>query len=162
MRPVIIAMALACVALPACGRKEETAAATTTSGSSVTTSREDGAVTTQTAASADAGAAAISVDTPDFAPLYPGATVKASSTTTANDHLVGSVTYLTNAAPQAVVDFYKPRAAAAGFTTSADANIGVGLMYAATDAAKARTLQVIATAEKAGTAVVLSWTGPKS
>ncbi len=158
-------MAVAGVALSACGGKDE--AATSESSVTVTTS-EDGVVTTQTAVPAPPatpggpGTPAVTVRTPDYAPLYPGATVKASSTTTANDHQVGSVTYLTSAAPQAVIDFYRPKVAAAGFTTSADANIGVGLMYAATDAATARSLQVIATAEEAGTAVVLSWTGPKS
>ena len=163
MRLVIIAVALAAVSLSACGRKEETATAVPTSESSYTvTTNEGGAVTTQTAASAGAGVSALAVNMPDYAPLYPGATVKASSTTSANDHQVGSVTYVTTAAPQAVIDFYKPKVAAAGFTTSADANIGVGLMYAATDQAKARSLQIIATAEKAGTAVVLSWTSPKS
>ena len=170
---MIIATAVAAVSLAACGKKEEAApAAVTTSQNSFTvTTREGETVTSQVAVPASpatpGGPAApavptVSANTPDYAPLYPGATVKATSTTTANDHKVGSVTYLTTASPRAVIDFYKPRVTAAGFATSADANIGVGLMYAATDPVKERTLQVIATSEKAGTAVVLSWTTPKS
>ena len=170
---MIIATAVAAVSVAGCGRKEAAAPApVTTSESAFTvTTREGGAVTAQVAvpaapATPDGPTAppvpTVTANTPDYAPLYPGANVKATSTTTADDHQVGSVTYLTAASPRAVIDFYKPRVTAAGFTTSADANIGVGLMYAATDPVKARTLQVIATSEKAGTAVVLSWTTPKS
>lgn len=173
---MIIATAVAAVSLAACGKKEDKApaAVTTSQGGFTVTTREGDIVTSQVAvpappppsgapgAPAAPPAPALRIATPDYAPVYPGATVKASSTTTANDHRVGSVTYVTSALPQAVIDFYKPRAAAAGFTTSADANIGVGLMYAATDTVNERTLQVIATAEKTGTAVVLSWTSPKS
>lgn len=173
MRLVIITAAIAAVSLSACSRKEEKTS-TTSDGFHMETTREESSTTVQVTIPPPAPptnapgappappAPPIKVTTPDFAPLYPGATLKATSTTVTNGHQVGSVTYLTTASPKAVIDFYKPRAAAAGFTTSADANIGVGLMYAATGASKEQTLQVIATAEKSGTAVVLSWTGPKS
>ena len=165
MRPIFVALAIVAVSIGACGKKEETAATTvTTSDGGVTvTTRQDGVVTTQSveptphAAVAPPDTPAVTVKTPDYAPLYPGAVVKASSNTATNGHQVGTVTYKTSAAPQAVIDFYKPKAAGAGFAVS-DANIGVGLMLAGTDTAKQRTLQVIATAEKTGTAVVLSWT----
>lgn len=171
---MIIAAAVAAVALAGCGKKDEKTTVTTTGEGYTVTTQDGGSVTTQVAVPpppppANAPGAPpvpapppVGLKTPDFAPLFPGATLKATSTTVANGHQVGSVTYLTAAAPQAVIDFYKPKVAAAGFTTSADANIGVGLMYAATDAANQRTMQVIATTEKAGTAVVLSWTSPKS
>lgn len=171
---MIIATAIAAVSLAACGKTEDKAPApaTTSQNGFTVTTREGDTVTSLVAVPAPPPAApgapaappapALRVTTPDYAPLYPGATLKASSTTTAHDHQVGSVTYVTSALPRTVVDFYKPRATAAGFTTSADANIGVGLMYAATDTMNERTLQVIATAEKSGTAVVLSWTSPKS
>ena len=173
MRLVIIATTVA-ASLAACGKTEDKAPApvTTSQNGFTVTTREGDTVTSLVAvpapppvapgAPAAPPAPALRITTPDYAPLYPGATVKASNTTTANDHQVGSVTYITSALPQTVIDFYKPRVTAAGFTTSADANIGVGLMYAATNTANARTLQVIATAEKSGTAVVLSWTSPKS
>lgn len=157
MRPLIIATAVAAVSLAACGRKPEAAAsATAGQGGYTVTTRDGDTVTTQTVAPGNPG------KTPAFAPLYPGAVVKATSASTANGHQVSSVTYLTTASPRAVIDFYKPRTLAAGFTGGTEANIGVGLMYAANDAAGQRTMQVIATAEKDGTAVILSWTGPTS
>ncbi len=169
---MIIATAVAAVSLVGCGRKDASVAThVTASESSVTvTSSAGDTVTTQTAVPTEATAAAVAsvasvaakADTPDYAPVYPGAAVKAASTTTANGNKVGSVTYVTSASPKAVIDFYKPRAAAAGFVTSMDANIGVGQMYAAAAPASQKTLQVIATPEKSGTAVVLSWTSPKS
>jgi hypothetical protein len=171
LRFVIIATAVAAVTLAGCGKKEEATTVTTTGEGYGVSTRDGRTVSIQAAAPqppppGDAPGAPpappVGARTPDFAPLYPGATLKATTTTTTNGHQVGSVTYLTAAAPQAVIDFYKPKAAAAGFATSADANIGVGLMYAATDAANQRPMQVIATTEKAGTAVVLSWTSPKS
>ena len=172
---MIIATAVAAVSLAACGKKQETSATTvTTSGSGYSVTTRDGdTVTTQVAVPAPPppenapgappapAAPPVPLTTPAYAPLYPGATLKATSTTVANGHQVGSVTYLTSASPQTVIDFYMPKVTAAGFTGSA-MNIGVGQMYAATDTAHQRTLQVIATAEKAGTAVVLSWTSPKS
>jgi len=164
LRFVIIATVVVTVALVGCGRKEQ-----------AVTPPDSGAATTRTVTVAPPppptnapGAPPapspppIRISTPDYAPLFPGAVLKATSASTANGHRVGSVTFLTPAAPQAVIDFYKPKAAAAGLATSADANIGVGLMYAATDPANQRTMQVIATTEASGTAVVLSWTSPKS
>ena len=166
---MIIATAVAAASLAGCGRKDASIATHgTPSESSVTVTSSTGdTVTTQTAVPTEATAAAVAsvaakADTPDYAPVYPGAAVKAASTTTANGNKVGSVTYVTSVSPKAVIDFYKPRAAAAGFVTSMDANIGVGQMYAAAAPASQKTLQVIATPEKSGTAVVLSWTSPKS
>lgn len=174
MRLVIISVAVAAVSLAACGKKEETATTVTTSGSGyAVTTKEGDTVTTQVAVPAPPPPAnapgappappapPIPLTTPAYAPLYPGATLKATSTTVTNGHQVGSVTYLTSASPETVIDFYKPKMAAAGFTGTA-MSIGVGQMYAAGDTAGQRTVQVIATAEKAGTAVVLSWTSPKS
>jgi len=174
LRLVIIATAVAAVSLAACGRKAEKAPETVTvseNGYTVTT-REGDVVTTQTAVPAPpavpaapgapaAPPAPTALAMPDYAPLYPGATVKANSTTIANGHQVGSVTYLTAATPKAVIAFYTPKATAAGFAGSA-MNIGVGEMFAATNTAQQQSMQVIATAEKAGTAVVLTWTSPKS
>ena len=171
MRLVIIATAVAAVSLAACGRKPEKGPETVTvseNGYTVTTRTGD-VVSTQTAvpappavpAAPGAPPAPTALSMPDYAPLYPGATVKATSTTINNGHQIGSVTYLTAATPKAVIDFYTPKVSAAGFAGSA-MNIGVGEMYAATDAAQQRSMQVIATAEKAGTAVVLTWTSPKS
>lgn len=165
MRFVIIATVAATLALIGCGRKEQAvtppdSGAATASTVTVTVAPPPPPTNAPGAPTAPSPPP-IRISTPDYAPLFPGAVLKATSASTANGHRVGSVTYLTAATPQMVIDFYKPKVAAAGFTTSADANIGVGLMYAATDAANQRTMQVIATTEASGTAVVLSWTGPK-
>lgn len=159
LRPLIIATAVAAVSLAACGKKPE-AAASGGQASSTVTIREGDTVTTQTVAPAPPAAPGSPGKMPPFAPLYPGAVVKATSASTANGHQVRSVTYVTAASPREVIDFYKPRTVAAGFSSGAEANIGVGLMYAANDTPRQRTMQVIATAEKDGTAVILSWTGP--
>lgn len=168
MRLIITALMVAAVSLAACGRKQEAATTVAAANGAVTVTTRDGdTVTTQTAVPVvpetpgATNAPAIAVETPAYAPLYPGATVKASSTTEANDHQVGSVTYKTTAAPQTVIDYYKPKVADAGFEVS-EVNVGVGVMLAGTDTPGGRSLQVIATAEKSGTAVVLSWTSPKS
>jgi hypothetical protein len=156
MRLVIAAVAMAALSLAACGKKEDSGKPTVSvTPGGYTVKGADGSIVT-------GGGAALAARMPDFAPVYPGAEIKASSATTSGEDQVGSVTFTSTAQPQAVVDFYKQKATAAGFDTAAEANVGVGLMYAATDKASRRNLQIIVTTEGGGSTAVLSWSTPKT
>lgn len=163
MRLMIVAAAVAAVSLAGCGKKEDSGkpAITATQGG-YTVKSGDGTATVST--SAQAAAAAVS-GLPDFAPLFPGASLENAivSVPSENGDSQGStVTYKVAATPDKVVAFYKEKAEAAGFKTVMNANMGAATMFAATDDATKRGLQVIASGKGDATSVVVTWTKPKA
>jgi len=154
MRLVLVATAVAAVSLAACGKAEEKrqqpAVQVTKDGYTVTS--KDGSATVVT------GKAAAAAKAPDFAPLYPGAKVESSVAGIGNDKADGgTLVYKVAAKPDAVVAFYKQKAAAEGFKTEMDANMGAANMFAAGDEASGKALQVIASAADGGSSVQVIW-----
>ncbi len=139
MRFVLVAAAVAAVSLAGCGKKE--------------------AAPEKPAAAADAGkAAAAKARMPDFAPLYPDAKIETDVAEVGNDKADGgTLVYEVEASPAEVVAFYKEKSAAAGFKTEMDANMGPAHMFAASDKASGKALQVIASDAGAGASVQLIW-----
>lgn len=95
---------------------------------------------------------------PAFAALYPGAVVEGDPTVA--DGMAGPgglLTFTTSDAPQAVVDFYKTRAEAAGLSPVMAMNQGEAIAYGA-GSPEGATIQVVASPAEAGsTSVQLSW-----
>ena len=115
----------------------------------------------QEAAAARPEAAPATVATPgapDYAALYPGALIEGEPTLA--DGVAGPgglLTFTTEDEPQAVVDFYKSRAEAAGLSPVMSMNQGEAIAYGA-GSPEGATIQVVASpAEAGGTSVQLSW-----
>jgi len=153
MRLVIVATAVAALSLAACGKHDETPKpGVKVSGDRVTVTGKDGSTTIITDKSA------IQAGMPDFAPLYPGAKTENAIANLGNAKADGgTLVYKAEATPEAVVAFYKEKAAASGFKTEMDANMGAARMFAAGDEASGKALQVIASAADGGTSVQVIW-----
>lgn len=95
---------------------------------------------------------------PDYAALYPGAVIQGEPTVADGEAGPGGLlTFSTTAEPQAVVDFYKSRAEAAGLSPVMSMNQGDAIAYGA-GSAEGATIQVVASPSEAGsTSVQLSW-----
>lgn len=120
----------------------------------------------QPAAAAEAKPAADSVPAtpaakgaPAYAALYPGAEPTAPATVADGpDGPGGMVTFSTSATPDAVVDFYKQRAQAAGLAPVSAMDQGETRAWSAAKAANGANVQVVASPDGAGaTSVQLSW-----
>ena len=97
---------------------------------------------------------------PAFAVLYPGAAVEEPATTAVGpDGEGGLVTFATDAAPDAVVAFYRQHAEAAGLTSVMGMNQGDARAYGAAGAQpNGASLQVVASpGETDRTSVQLTW-----
>lgn len=111
------------------------------------------------AAAPPADAAAID-GAPAFAALYPGAQADGPATVANGPAGPGGlITFTTDAAPDAVVAFYRQRAEAAGLAPVMAMNQGEARAYgAAARTANGATLQVVASPGEAGlTSVQLTW-----
>ena len=97
--------------------------------------------------------------TPSFAALYPGAVVEGDPTTAAGPAGPGGIlTFTTDAAPEAVIDFYRQRAEASGLAPVMSMNQGDARAYGAARAANDASVQVVASPSGDGlTSVQLSW-----
>lgn len=107
-----------------------------------------------------ASAAPAAPDAPAFAVLYPGAVVEEPATTAVGpDGEGGLVTFATDAAPDAVVAFYRRHAEAAGLTSVMGMNQGDARAYgAAGPQPNGASLQVVASPGEADrTSVQLTW-----
>ena len=114
---------------------------------------------TANVAAAPAGAASID-GAPAFAALYPGAQADGPATVaTGATGPGGLITFTTDAAPDAVVAFYRQRAEAAGLAPVMAMNQGEARAYgAAARTTNGATLQVVASPGEGGlTSVQLTW-----
>ena len=151
-------MAIAAVSLAACGRKEAApqrpAVEVTKDGYTIRS--KDGSATMVT------GKSAADAKTPAFAPLFPGAKVESSVAGIGNDKADGgTLVYKVAARPEAVIAFYRQKAAAEGFETQMDSNMGAAHMFAAGDETSGKALQVIASDADGGTSVQVIWATKK-
>lgn len=149
---------IAALALSACGGDAEPKApAAAEVASSATSSAVEAAPPTNAVVAAMPAAP----NAPAFAVLYPGARlVEPAATARGPSGPGGLLTFTTEAAPDAVVSFYRERAEATGLTTIASMNQGGASAYSAGDGATGtgKLLSVVATPGEDGpTNVQLSW-----
>ncbi len=98
---------------------------------------------------------------PDFAVVYPGGTAQGPATVARGpDGPGGILSFTTEAAPDAVIDFYRQRAEAAGLASVMAMNTGEARAYgAAASDGSGKLLRVVATPVEDGpTSVQLDWT----
>lgn len=107
----------------------------------------------------DPAAAAAPTDTPAFAVIYPGGAVQDTPMTADGPAGPGGlVTFTTDAKPDAVVDFYRHRAEAAGLESVTAMTQGEARAYSAAAEATGASLQIVAAPEGEGaTSVQLAW-----
>ena len=155
MKRSIAAIAMASAALVACEPKvpaEPNAA----------TAAEQPALTQAEAAAGPASATPAAPATkgaPTYAALYPGAETTAPATLADGpDGPGGMVEFRTAATPDAVVDFYKQRAQAAGLAPVSAMDQGETRAWSAAKAENGANVQVVASPDGEGaTSVQLSW-----
>ncbi len=172
MRLALIAAAATAVLLAGCGKTENKADEASTPATAAS-----GAAGTPAPSVAEAGTDATAeapkvvipgktgdatLKTPDFAPLYEGGKLTSSvSGLSKGDTNSGTYVYSVDATPEAVTAFYKEKGEAAGLKTSLDADMGQARMYAGTDEAANRGMQVIASTAQGKTTVQVMWAVPK-
>ncbi len=142
-------LCLSLVGLGACGRSDDSPKVTTHNNGTQTFTVTDDKGTKVTVAGPGASA-----DTPAYAPLFPGATVESSVTTSDKG---GIVAFKTTAPPQAVIAFYKKSAATVGFKDNLDMTTGDTMSYSASNESHEHSLNVVAAQNEDGTHVQLTW-----
>lgn len=153
-----VAVALS-VGLVGCDERSEAAPETTLSSSAPEASPIEAAAAPSVDTPAPADASLIE-GAPAFAALYPGAQADAPATAASGPAGPGGlVTFTTEAAPEAVVAFYRQRAEAAGLSPVMAMNQGEARAYgAAARRTDGPTLQVVASPGEDGlTSVQLTW-----
>jgi hypothetical protein len=150
---------LAALALAACGGDDEPKAP---AAGEVTTEAVSSAGTEDAASPSPAQAETPAApNAPDFAVLYPDATIVKPAVTAQGPAGPGGILdFTTTADPDVVVTFYRERAEASGLATIASMNQGGTRAYSAGDGTSGgKLLSVIATPSEDGpTNVQLSWT----
>lgn len=155
--------AFAMLCLSACGRGPETSAADaaeTTEAAPPAAETPPSPAPGEAAPPADAPAAPIVAGAPPFAALYPGAELDGPPTTAHGEAGAGGLAiFRTDAAPEAVIAFYRERAEAAGLASVTGMNQGDARAYGArADGDQGASLQVVAApTEEGDTSVQLSW-----
>lgn len=153
------------VLLAGCGERKVERTLTTPDGSTVKVAQTaDGDNATFTATTAD-GTSTFSAGADGkwpaqmaaYAPAYPGAKVTTSMAGTSEDGTGGMVTFETSDSPQKVVDFYKPRAAAAGLGNVSNMDMNGTKIFGAGDEATGRTLSIQASVADGKTTAMLSY-----
>lgn len=157
----ILVLVAAATLLAACGRSDEKTVATG-NGSTVTQKTEaDGS---QSVVAKDAQGNTVTVGTgagataktPDYAPIYPGATIETSvNANGANDG--GMVMFKTNGSADSVIAFYKQSTAAAGLASGLDMTTGDSRSFSAKDEKTNRVLAVVVTKSDGTTTVQMTW-----
>ena len=119
------------------------------------------AAATAVAPAGSAAAAPAAAGAPVFAVVYPGGSVEGPATVARGpDGPGGILSFTTEATPDAVVDFYRQRAEAAGLASVMAMNTGDARAYgAAASDGSGKLLRVVATPVEGGpTSVQLDWT----
>lgn len=149
-----VAVSLA-VGLAGCDDKSPAgvSAAAETLGAEVADAAEVGAKTAS--ALAHAGSAEQIAGAPAFVALYPGAQIQEPEAGSP----AKQITFITDAAPDAVIAFYKDRAESSGLHPMAAMNQGEARAYGASDRNEAgKSIQVVASpGENGQTSVQLNW-----
>jgi hypothetical protein len=94
---------------------------------------------------------------PAYLPLYPGATVTSSFTGSGKDGAGGVIVFHAQAAPAAIIAFYKDKTASAGMAQSMAAESGQTSTYIAANEKTKQTASISATASSDGSDVNLTW-----
>lgn len=154
MKRSIAAIAMATAALAACSPKVPAEPKADAAEQPAVAAEATAAAETTPAAAATPAAKGA----PAYAALYPGAEPKAPATVADGpDGPGGMVTFSTSATPDAVVDFYKQRAQAAGLAPVSAMDQGETRAWSAAKANGAN-VQVVASPDGEGaTSVQLSW-----
>ena len=158
---VLVFVIAAAVAVSACGQKKQTVVSN--GSTSVTTETHPDGTQSYTVTDAKGGAqftmgsgAGASAKMPDYAPLYPGATVE-TSVNVGGKEAGGSVVLKTSAAPDAVIDFYKKSTTSAGMTAVLSMVSGDTTTFSAKDDKTKRVVSVIANKTDGATNVQVTW-----
>ena len=148
---LVTALSLSLLGLAACGRGDDSPKVKTgiNNNGTQTISVTDGKGTQVTVAGSGAPA-----NMPEFAPLFPGATVESTVTTPEKG---GMVAFKTTATRRAVIDYYKKSAAAAGFQDSFNLTTGDTISYSAASEKPEHSLNVTAAKSEDGTQVQVVW-----
>lgn len=153
MKPSIAAIAMASAALAACSPKVPA------EPDAATPAEQPAIAADATPAAEAAPATPAAKGAPAYAALYPGAEATAPATVADGpDGPGGMVEFRTAATPDAVVDFYKQRAQAAGLAPVSAMDQGETRAWSAAKAANGANVQVVASPDSEGaTSVQLSW-----
>lgn len=127
MKP--IAVALTALLLSACGGDKNEA-----EGQSITVGKGGDTATVRVGGSEDNGITP-PANLPDFAPIYPGATIQ-SAITGNEGEAKGLVTMVTKASQADVIAFYRDKGKAAGMAVTAEAAMGAARMLTMNRAGK--------------------------
>ncbi|HTT97858.1 MAG TPA: hypothetical protein VMF58_07390 [Rhizomicrobium sp.] len=159
MRKFVAAtMMITAAGLTACG-KHDTKVYTDSKGNSVAMSNSgDGhmTITGSNGEKVEIGAGS-NAKMPSWLPLYSGAKVTASFTGQGKDGDAGMVSFHTSDAPDAVIAFYKAKAAAAGMADTMNMNNNNTLVYIAANEKAKTQLSVSATKGSDGTDAQVNW-----
>lgn len=150
---------LAALTLTGCGQSAPVEAAAEAEAIPATAGA---APATEPASAAPAAATPAAPGAPAFAVVYPGGEVATPATTAQGPSGPGGIlVFTTDATPDAVVDFYRQRAEAAGLKPISAMNQGEARAFSAGDGAAGRgkLMSVVATPVEGGlTSVQLDWT----
>ena len=155
---------VAAMVLAGCSEREPAGDATAAgdAGAEVAAAAAEGVAETTPAPAGAASALPAADGAPAFAVIYPGAELKGPATVAQGPAGPGGIVqFTTDAAPEAVIAFYRQRAEAAGLKPINSMNRGDAQAYSAGDGANGRgqLMQVIATRIEGGpTDVQLDWT----
>lgn len=155
---------VAAMVLAGCSEREPAgdAAAAGDAGAEVAAAAAEGVAETTPAPAGAASALPAADGAPAFAVIYPGAELKGPATVAQGPAGPGGIVqFTTDAAPEAVIAFYRQRGEAAGLKPINSMNRGDAQAYSAGDGANGRgqLMQVIATRIEGGpTDVQLDWT----
>ncbi|MDO9337825.1 MAG: hypothetical protein EON95_04995 [Caulobacteraceae bacterium] len=157
--------ASAVLVLAACGKKESETPAPAEPAAKAESSATPagppgpGQTVTSDGATVSVGAAASTVATPGYAPLYPGAVVSTSVVGESGVGKGGSVVYRVAASPAAVIGFYEEKVKAVGKPVTMNAEMGANVrMLTAGDSGDGKgAVQVIASPAGEGSEVQLTW-----
>lgn len=164
MRGSVFALSAAVLAfgISGCGPSGDSKTVSTPNGTVTTETHNDGSQTYNFKDSTSGSqvtmgtGAAATAKMPEFAPLYPGATVE-TSVNAEGAGKGGMVMFKTNASGVAVIDFYKKSASGAHLNDVTTITSGDTMTYGASDDKTKKSMSVVATKAEGGTQVQVTW-----
>ena len=157
---LIATAGLVALSLAGCGKKPESAAAVATAPGAPAINYTVKGANGETAHFATG--AAVNVNLPSYAPLYPGAVVDASMTGSGGSGAGGTVMFHTGAKPADIIAFYQAKATTAGLGKTFASQSGDAQTFTAGKEGGNEGLQIVASPSNGSTAVEIIWsTGKK-